>query len=77
MKNKQTGRPIDLSGINIHELDEWLSTNKMARKILICKAIIALNRRVKTTEVCNILDKQEKEYDYGRTNSTGKVSGGY
>lgn len=56
MNKKQTGRPVDLTGININEIDDWLSKNKMARKILICQAIIALDRGAKMTEVCNVLD---------------------
>lgn len=56
MNKIQTGRPVDLSGINIEELDDWLNTYKMARKILICQAIIALDNGAKMTEVCNVLD---------------------
>lgn len=56
MNKKQTGRPVDLSSINVQEIDDWLSSNKMARKILICQAIIALDRGVKMMEVCNVLD---------------------
>lgn len=56
MNKKQTGRPVDLTGINIHEIDDWLNKNKMARKILICQAIIALDKGAKMTEVCNVLD---------------------
>ena len=56
MNNKQTGRPVDLSGINIQELHDWVNTNKMARKILICQAIIALHQGAKMTEVCNVMD---------------------
>jgi transposase len=56
MNKKQTGRPVDLSGINIQEINDWLSSNKMARKILICQAIIALDRGAKMMEVCNVLD---------------------
>jgi len=56
MNKKQTGRPVDLSSINVQEIDDWLSSNKMTRKILICQAIIALDRGVKMMEVCNVLD---------------------
>jgi len=56
MNKKQTGRPVELSGINIQEIDEWLNKNKLARKILICQAIMALSRGAKMTEVCNVLD---------------------
>ena len=56
MNKIQTGRPVDLSGINILELDQWLNENKMARKILICQAIVALHKGAKMTEVCSVLD---------------------
>lgn len=56
MNKKQTGRPVELSGINIQEIDDWLNNNKMARKALICQAIIALSKGAKMTEVCNVLD---------------------
>lgn len=56
MNKKQTGRPVDLFGINIQELYDWLNANKLTRKILICQAIIALNKGAKMTEVCNVLD---------------------
>ena len=55
MNKKQTGRPVNLSGINIQEIDDWLNNNKIARKILICQSIIALDRGAKMTEVCNVL----------------------
>ena len=56
MNKKQTGRPVDLSGVNIKEIDDWMRNNKMTRKILICQAMIALDRGAKMTEVCNVLD---------------------
>jgi transposase len=56
MNKKQTGRPVDLSGINVQEIDDWLNKNKLARKILICQGITALSRGAKMTEVCNVLD---------------------
>lgn len=56
MNKIQTGRPVDLSGINIQELNDWLNTNKLARKILICQAIVALHKGAKMTEVCSVLD---------------------
>ncbi len=56
MNKKQIGKPVDLSGININELEIWLKANKMTRKILICLAMTALNRGAKMTEVCNVLN---------------------
>jgi transposase len=56
MNKKHAGRPVDLSDINIQEINDWLNKNKLARKILICQGIIALSRGAKMTEVCNVLD---------------------
>ena len=54
MKNKKSGRPVDISGINIKELELWIESNKEHRKILICQSIIALNRGAAMSEVCSV-----------------------
>lgn len=51
----KVGRPVDLSGINITEIECWMSQNKFSRKILICQSIISLNNGVSMSEVCNVL----------------------
>lgn len=56
MNKKNAGRPVDLSGINIQELYDWLNTNKLTRKILICQSIIALHQGAKMEEVCNVMN---------------------
>ncbi len=57
MNNKLTGRPVDLSGINMQELYDWLRKNKQAKKTLICQVIIALHRQQATmTEVCKVMN---------------------
>ncbi len=55
MNKKQTGRPVDLNGINVHEIDNWMKENVLVRKILICQSIIALSNGAKMSEVCNVL----------------------
>lgn len=55
MNKVKIGRPVDISGINIDEIENWLHSNKISRKVLVCQAIVALNRNVKMTEVCNVL----------------------
>lgn len=55
MNKVKTGRPVDISGINIEEIENWVHSNSMTRKILICQAILALNRNVAMTETCNVL----------------------
>ncbi len=55
MNKNKIGRPVDISGINIEEIEIWISYNKLARKSLICQSIIALNNDVPMKEVCNVL----------------------
>ena len=54
MNKKRTGRPVDISGINIEELRLWLESHKEHRKILICQSIIALHRGAAMSEVCSV-----------------------
>lgn len=56
MNKKQVGRPVDLSGINIQEIYDWITSNKLSRKVLICQSMIALHNGAKMTEVCNVFD---------------------
>ncbi|MCK5537901.1 MAG: helix-turn-helix domain-containing protein [Bacteroidales bacterium] len=55
MNKNKIGRPVDISGININEIEVWMNYNKLARKLLICQSIIALNNDVPMKEVCNVL----------------------
>ena len=55
MNKTKLGRPVDISGINIDEIEEWMHLNKMTRKAIICQSIISLNRGVSMNEVCNVL----------------------
>lgn len=55
MNKAKTGRPVDISGINIEEIEEWMYSNKISRKILICQSIISLNNGVPMKDVCNVL----------------------
>lgn len=55
MNNTKIGRPVDISGINISEIEKWMCLNKISRKILICQSIISLNNRVPMNEVCDVL----------------------
>ncbi|MBI5417754.1 helix-turn-helix domain-containing protein [Candidatus Poribacteria bacterium] len=49
------GRPVDLSGINVDELQKWLQKNRLMRKGIVCQAIISLNNGVNMAEVCKVL----------------------
>lgn len=55
MNNKKRGRPVDISGINIKEIEDWLHSENKSRKILICQSIISLHRGVSMHEVCSVL----------------------
>ncbi len=55
MNRTKLGRPVDISGINIDEIESWMYSNKIARKALICQSIISLNKNVSMKEVCNVL----------------------
>ena len=55
MKKTKIGRPVDLTGINICDIEKWMYSNKISRKILICQSIISLNNGVKMNDVCNVL----------------------
>jgi transposase len=55
MNKTKAGRPVDLSGINICEIREWMHLNKNSRKILICQSFIALNNGVSMKDVCSVL----------------------
>lgn len=55
MNISKVGRPVDLSGINICEIEMWMYSNKISRKILICQSIISLYNGVKMNDVCNVL----------------------
>lgn len=55
MNKAKSGRPVDISGINIHEIEEWMHLNKISRKVLICQSIISLNNGASMKDVCNVL----------------------
>jgi transposase len=55
MNKSKAGRPVDLNGININEIDKWMHSEAMVRKIVICQSIMALHRGVPMSEVCRVL----------------------
>lgn len=55
MNKGKAGRPVDISGINIEEIELWLNSDKLVRKSLICQSIISLYNGVPMKEVCNVL----------------------
>ena len=55
MNKSKAGRPVDLNGINIDEIDKWMHSETMVRKVIICQSIIALHKGVPMSEVCMAL----------------------
>ena len=55
MNNNKVGRPVDLSGIDIDEIEIWMHRNKTSRKAIVCQSIISLNNGVSMTKVCDVL----------------------
>ena len=55
MNKQKLGRPVDISGINIVEIEIWMYSKKISRKAIICQSIISLNKGVSMNEVCNVL----------------------
>jgi len=55
MNNTKLGRPVNISGINIDEIEEWMHSDKLMRKTIICQSILALSKGAPMNEVCNVL----------------------
>ena len=55
MNNTKLGRPVDISGVNIDEIEEWMHSDKLMRKTIICQSFISLSKGVPMNEVCNVL----------------------
>lgn len=55
MNKAKVGRPVDILGINIGEIEVWMNSDKLIRKSIICQSIISLNNGVAMKEVCNVL----------------------
>jgi len=55
MKNTNSGRPVDLSSINVEEIKDWMKNNTQARKAIICQSIISLSNGISMTDVCTVL----------------------
>ena len=55
MESKKVGKPVDISGINVLELEQWLNMNETKMTVIKCQAIIALNRGVGMNKVCEVM----------------------
>jgi len=55
-KKNKSGKPVDLSGINPQELNNWIQQDKAIWNGIKCQALIALYNGVSVTEVCKVLN---------------------
>ncbi len=51
---KKVGRKVDLSNININEINDWMKNNNQSNNILKCQSIISLYKGAQMQEVCNV-----------------------
>jgi transposase len=56
MEYKKVGKPVDISDINVQELEQWLNMNPTKMIVFKCQTIIALNRGVSMNKVCEVMD---------------------
>ena len=54
MKNT-SGRPVDLSGIDISEIKDWMKSNNYVKNVIKCQSIISLDNENSMQNVCNVL----------------------
>ena len=52
---KKAGRKVDLSNINVVDIENWMKSSKRAGSILKCQSILALSKNAKMQEVCNVM----------------------
>ena len=55
MNNIRVGRKVDISGINVNEIESWLKGKKHAKEVIKCQSIIALSKGVAMNEVCSVM----------------------
>jgi transposase len=55
MNKSKVGRPVDINGINLYEIDKWMHSDAIVRKVIICQSIMALSKGVPMSEVCRVL----------------------
>jgi transposase len=53
---KTRGKPVDLSAINVVELEQWVNADSNRNIAIKCQALIALSRGVSVTNVCIVLN---------------------
>lgn len=50
------GKPVDISGLNIADLEAWIKSDVDRQSAIKCQALIALAKGISVTSVCIVLD---------------------
>jgi transposase len=50
------GKPVDVSSINVTDLEEWIKSSPDRASAIKCQALIALSKGVSVNTVCIVLD---------------------
>lgn len=53
---KTRGKPVDISAINVVELEQWIREDADRLNAIKCQALIALTKEVSVTAVCQVLN---------------------
>ena len=53
---KTRGKPVNISGINVNELECWIHESPDRQNAIKCQALISLTKNVSVTSVCTVLD---------------------
>ena len=51
----KVGRNVDISNINIDEIEKWTQNNKHYKEFIKCQSILSLHNGAQMKEVCNVL----------------------
>ncbi|MCD4681615.1 MAG: hypothetical protein K8S00_14640 [Bacteroidales bacterium] len=52
---KKAGRKVDLTNINIKEIEDWIQKSNQSKTILKCHTILALHKGNQMKHVCNVM----------------------
>jgi transposase len=53
---KTRGKPVDISAINVDELEKWINADSDRQIAIKCKALISLTKGISVSNVCTVLD---------------------
>jgi len=52
---KTRGKPVDISAINVEEIENWIKSDSDRQVAIKCQALIALTKGVSVSDVCIVL----------------------